>query len=66
MLLGNFRTNGRLRWASDGSLRDPLQKLLREGNGGLQRGRDLPKVIQEVVGRISLRPPSAPALTASA
>lgn len=54
----------RLRWASDDSLRDPLPKLLREGNGVLQRGRDLPKVIQEVVGRI--RPPSALALTVSA
>lgn len=64
MLSGNFGRTVRLRWASDDSLRDPLPKLLREGNGVLQRGRDLPKVIQEVVGRI--RPPSALALTVSA
>lgn len=66
-MFGGYSLTGKQRWANDHALRDP-QKLLRRGNKGLERGRVLPKVTQEILGRTSLRPPtpSAPALAASA
>lgn len=55
-MFGGYSLTGKQRWASDHALRDP-QKLLRRGNKGLERGRVLPKVTQEILGRTSLRPP---------